>query len=78
MFKTIRSQFARLLVGIGITSLSIVQLAAPAHAVEKLKELAKQGVLEWRVNADVPNENSLNSVPTSWNPDSGTPLFCSV
>ena len=75
MFKTIRSQFARLLVGIGITSLSIVQLAAPAHVVENLEELAKQGVLEWRVNPDVPNENSLKSVPPSWNPDSGTPLF---
>ena len=59
MFKTIRSQFARLLVGIGITSLSIVQLAAPAHAVENLEELAKQGGLEWRVNPDVPNELPL-------------------
>ena len=74
MQKKIRSLFNRLFAGIGIASLCLVQLPSPAHA-ESIEELAKQGVLEWRIKPDIPNENPLNSVPMSWNPDSGLPPF---
>lgn len=70
-----RRRAVRLVAGIGIAFLSFVQPATPAHATGNIEELTKLGLLEWRVNPDVPNESALSATFLSWNPDSGIPPF---
>ena len=70
-----RRQAIRLVAGNGIAVLSFVPLATPADATGNIEELTKLGLLEWRINPEVPNESPLSATFLSWNPDSGIPPF---